>query len=188
MQATMPMTQAKIGAVPRSDREEDRPEFDQMFMDNKDLVFRAAYRITGNASDAEDVLQTVFLRLLRQDQPPEIRHLRAYLHRAAVNAALDTLRMKKDAQNVPLEDSPALPEVATLSGRVPGELQDWLRQALAKLNPRWAEMFVLRFIEDYSNGEIARLMKTSAAVVAVVLHRTRAQLKKDFMASTGGGR
>jgi len=59
---------------------------------------------------------------------------------------------------------------------------DYLR--LAKLNPRWAEMFVLRFIEDYSNREIAGLMNTSAAVVAVVLHRTRTQLKKDFRGST----
>jgi len=47
-------------------------------------------------------------------------------------------------------------------------------------------MFVLRFVEDYSNREIAGMMKTSAAVVAVVLHRTRALLKKDFMASTRG--
>jgi DNA-directed RNA polymerase specialized sigma24 family protein len=49
-------------------------------------------------------------------------------------------------------------------------------------------MFVLRFIEDYSNREIAGLMNTSAAVVAVVLHRTRAQLKKDFKASTRDNR
>jgi RNA polymerase sigma-70 factor (ECF subfamily) len=55
-----------------------------------------------------------------------------------------------------------------------------LRHALARLNPRWAEMFVLRFIEDYSNREVAAIMKTSPAVVAVVLHRTRALLKKDF--------
>jgi RNA polymerase sigma-70 factor (ECF subfamily) len=63
-----------------------------------------------------------------------------------------------------------------------------LRHALAKLNPRWAEMFVLRFIEDYSNREIAGLMNTSAAVVAVVLHRTRAQLKKDFRGLTRDNR
>jgi RNA polymerase sigma-70 factor (ECF subfamily) len=45
-------------------------------------------------------------------------------------------------------------------------------------------MFVLRFIEDYSNREIAGLMNTSPAVVAVVLHRTRTQLKKDFKGLT----
>jgi DNA-directed RNA polymerase specialized sigma24 family protein len=49
-------------------------------------------------------------------------------------------------------------------------------------------MFVLRFIEDYSNREIAGMMNTSPAVVAVVLHRTRAQLKKDFRELSRGRR
>jgi DNA-directed RNA polymerase specialized sigma24 family protein len=47
-------------------------------------------------------------------------------------------------------------------------------------------MFVLRFVEDYSNREIANMMKTSPAVVAVILHRTRALLKKEFNTSTRG--
>jgi DNA-directed RNA polymerase specialized sigma24 family protein len=47
-------------------------------------------------------------------------------------------------------------------------------------------MFVLRFVEDYSNREIASMMKTSPAVVAVILHRTRALLKNEFNASTRG--
>src|SRR5437588_11434833 len=184
MQATMPIAQAKIEPLASSQEQEGPvgPRLDQIFADHKDLVFRAAYRITGNASDAEDVLQTVFLRLLRQEQMPEIRHLKAYLHRAAVNAALDLLRLKRDNQNIPLEDQPdQAGTVSVTSGLESSELQEWLRRALARLNPRWAEMFVLRFIEEYSNRDIARLMKTSSAVVAVVLHRTRAQLKKDYM-------
>ena len=42
-----------------------RPGLEQIFLEHKDLVYRAAYRVTGNSSDAEDVLQTVFLRLVR---------------------------------------------------------------------------------------------------------------------------
>ena len=186
MQATMQIAQANMEPLAKS-QEQDGPagqSLDQIFGNHKELVFRAAYRITGNASDAEDVLQTVFLRLLRQEQAPEIRHLRAYLHRAAVNAALDLLRLKRDNQNIPLEDQPGQAgTVSVTSGLESSELQEWLRCALARLNPRWAEMFVLRFIEEYSNRDIARLMKTSSAVVAVVLHRTRAQLKKDYLAS-----
>ena len=51
-------------------------DLEQIFLEHKDLVFRAAYRITGNAGDAEDVLQTVFLRLLRHQDAGEIRNLR----------------------------------------------------------------------------------------------------------------
>jgi len=162
---------------------------EQIFLQHRELVFRAAYRVTGNASDAEDVLQTVFLRLVRQDKFPEIGNLPGYLHRSAVNAALDLLRGKKDTQALPLDGEPSRPEMtSTDHGAHSAEIRDWLRQALARLNPKWAEMFVLRFIEDYSNREIAGIMKTSSAVVAVVLHRTRTQLKKDFNALTRGSR
>src|SRR5215471_15343998 len=79
-------------------------DLEQIFLEHKDLVFRAAYRITGNPGDAEDVLQTVFLRLLRNQDASEIRNLPAYLHRSAVNASLDVLRRHKDAKSVSLDD------------------------------------------------------------------------------------
>lgn len=178
MQATMQISQAGLAAVIG---EESRLGLEQIFLGHRELIFRAAYRITGNASDAEDVLQSVFLRLMRQVDMATIANLPGYLHRSAVNAALDILRSRKDAQTVSLdgEANQAYAVSVDTAGRVT-ELRDWLRQALARLNPRWAEMFVLRFVEDFSNREIAGMMKTSPAVVAVVLHRTRAQLKKDF--------
>lgn len=184
MQAIMPVTQGNMEVIIGSQSAQGPLGIEQVFADHKELVFRAAYRVTGNSSDAEDVLQTVFLRLLRLEQTPEIHHLRAYLHRAAVNAALDLLRTRKDNQNLPLEDQPEIAGHESASRlQESGELRGWLREALTRLNPRWAEMFVLRFIEDYSNQEIARMMKTSAAVVAVALHRTRAQLRKDYTAT-----
>lgn len=180
----MQITQTDMAAMSRNTI---TPGLEQIFLQHKDLVFRAAYRVTGNASDAEDVLQTVFLRLVRLEKFPEIANLPGYLHRSAVNASLDLLRGKKEASS--LDENPDQPEIAlTDHGPHSAELRDWLRQALARINPRWAEMFVLRFIEDYSNREIAVLMKTSPAVVAVVLHRTRALLKKDFKGLTRGTR
>jgi RNA polymerase sigma-70 factor (ECF subfamily) len=158
----------------------DGTDLGEVFQQQKERVFRAAYRITGNSTDAEDVLQTVFLRLAGQDNSPDIRNLPAYLHRAAVNAALDLLRSRKDTTALETNDGQFHGTSATNASRGL-ELRDWLRQSLARLNPRWAEMFVLRFIEDYSNREIARMMGTSTAVVAVLLHRTRALLRKDYL-------
>jgi RNA polymerase sigma-70 factor (ECF subfamily) len=174
----MQIAQANMAAITG---EGFRPGLEQIFLEYKELVYRAAYRVTGNSSDAEDVLQTVFLRLVRLEKFPEISNLPGYLHRSAVNASLDLLRGRKDSQSLSLDEKPDQPEVASTDhGPHSAELRDWLRHALARLNPRWAEMFVLRFIEDYSNREVAAIMKTSPAVVAVVLHRTRALLKKDF--------
>jgi RNA polymerase sigma-70 factor (ECF subfamily) len=60
------------------------------------------------------------------------------------------------------------------------EIRDRLRAALAALNPRAAEIFILRYFDGYGNREIARLLNTSWSTIAVTLHRTRAKLKKDL--------
>src|SRR4029077_15447025 len=61
-------------------------ELEQSFREHHGLVFRTAYRITGNAGDAEDVLQTVFLRLLRRGPNSEaLDNPESYLRRAAIN-------------------------------------------------------------------------------------------------------
>ena len=67
------------------------------------------------------------------------------------------------------------------------EIRDQLRRALADLHPRVAEMFTLRYLEGLGNREIARLMDTSQAVVAVTLFRARVQLKKGLGAFRRGG-
>ena len=55
----------------------------EMYRDHHTMVFRTAYRITGNAADAEDVLQTVFLRMVRRDDAADaIEHPENYLRRA----------------------------------------------------------------------------------------------------------
>ncbi len=155
-------------------------ELEQIFQDHRTRVFRAAYRITGNINDAEDVLQTVFLRLARRDDPGAVHNLESYLYRAAINAALDLLRSRKTSASVPLDETAPqdLPFTSALNHSQ--DLRVWLRQALAKLSARHAEMFALRYLEGYDNREIAQMMDTSQAVVAVTLHRTRGQLRKEF--------
>ncbi|MEP6537899.1 MAG: RNA polymerase sigma factor [Bryobacteraceae bacterium] len=157
-------------------------ELEQMFHDHRTRVFRAAYRITGNINDAEDVLQTVFLRLARREDPAAVQNLESYLYRAAINAALDLLRSRKTSANVPLDEavSPTQDSFAFSALSHSPDLRVWLRQALAKLSARHAEMFALRYMEGYDNREIAAMLDTSQAVVAVTLHRTRGQLQKEF--------
>src|SRR5579862_4855281 len=71
-----------------------------IFEQHHGAVYRAAYRITGNSMDAEDVLQTVFTRLLRRDGTLDLSQSAAsYLHRAAVNASLDLLRSRRRARS-----------------------------------------------------------------------------------------
>src|SRR5271168_4652610 len=80
-------------------------ELEQAFQAHNGLVFRTAYRITGNAGDAEDVLQTVFLRMLRRGRSADpLENPESYLRRAAINAALDVIRSRQADQTVPLPE------------------------------------------------------------------------------------
>jgi RNA polymerase sigma-70 factor (ECF subfamily) len=163
---------------------------EEIFRAHHRLVFQAAYRITGNPMDAEDVLQTVFLRLARREDGHGLApHPASYLHRAAVNAALDLLRARSRARSVALEDAGEElrdPRAGAEGGVQARELRDWLRRAVARLGPRAAEIFSLRYFEGFSNQQIARLLGTSQAVVAVVLHRTRGRLRKEIRPLAGG--
>ena len=175
-------------AVGEPEISHDAIVIEQVFREHHAPILRAAYRITGDWSDAEDVLQTVFLRLLRRHAgeagpaPAAPDNLGSYLYRSAINGALDTLRMRQDNRNVALEDAAELASADPLPDRaqVSGEAGVWFRQALARLHPRTAEMFALRYLEGHSNPEIARLMKTSQAVVAVTLFRTRRKLEAEY--------
>jgi RNA polymerase sigma factor (sigma-70 family) len=157
---------------------------EQLFWAHQDRVLRAAYRITGNMADAEDVAQTVFIRLAATTHEA-IENPESYLYRAAINGALDLVRRRKgevalDCAAETVSSSPESSPEKQVFGR---ELGEWLRNALAHVAPVAAEMFVLRYIEGRDNREIAKMLGTSRAVVAVRLHQVRAKLKKQFQHS-----
>ncbi|HMG87196.1 MAG TPA: RNA polymerase sigma factor [Terracidiphilus sp.] len=153
-------------------------------------VLLAAYRITGSMADAEDVAQSIFLRLAGNELA--VSNAESYLYRAAINGALDLLRRRTAAANEPLDSAAGVasqgrgsrPEAEAASS----ELVQWLRTALGDLSPRAAEMFTLRYVEELDNREIASLMNASQAVVAVTLHQARAKLKKRLTEMERGNR
>jgi RNA polymerase sigma-70 factor (ECF subfamily) len=156
-------------------------ELETLFQAHHERVFRAAYRVTGSAADAEDVLQTVFLRLAKSTGTWEFSdNPAAYLSRAAINAALDLVRKRGRMVGLddlmPRESAERNPE----SQQVDRELQKLIRQAVARLGATAAEMFVLRYYEGLDNREIAKVMGTSQMVVGVVLHRARTKLRKEI--------
>jgi RNA polymerase sigma-70 factor (ECF subfamily) len=160
------------------------PELEEVFRAHQACVLKAAYRITGSMADAEDVSQSVFLRLARGIvDPGRISNLQSYLHRSAVNAALDLIRSRGHREVVSVETADELqsnPSASPERALSSLEIKNWLRRELATMNPRTAEIFALRYLEGLDNSEIARTMNTSQAVVAVTLHRTRARLKKSL--------
>ncbi len=157
-----------------------------LFRDHYKGIFSVAYRITGSQSDAEDVLQTIFVRLtpgwVNRDLSPNPR---AFLYRAAINASLDIVRLRKRTNSVSLDvvdfeksskSSIGSPE----DDLADTELRELVRQAVAKLEGRASTAFVLRYYEGYDNRQIAEVLGTSQMVVGVTLHRARTRLRKEI--------
>ena len=178
-------------ALPTMPAVETRQRLSDLFGMHHRRVLLAAYRITGSMADAEDVAQSVFLRLTAGDDLA-VSNAGSYLYRAAINGALDLLRRRRVAAIEPLD---AVAEVAAKDrGSRPdneaanSQMLAWLRTALGELSPRAAEMFTLRYVEELDNREIAALMYTSQAVVAVTLHQARSKLKKRLREMERGNR
>src|SRR5262245_59442046 len=118
------------------------PRFAELYERHYEAVFRAALRVTGNPADAEDALQTVFVRVLaRAGDAEDVALPAAYFRRAAVNAAVDLLRRRELHAESPVDDQ-ALGAVQT-----PLLLKEQLRRAIASLDTDDASLFLLRHVE-----------------------------------------
>lgn len=160
-----------------------REEFGTIFEEHYDLAYRTAYGIARKAEDAEDVVQTIFLQLLRREVPPDLlKNPRGYFYRSAVNLSLRTIRSRqREVLTNASEQFEASAEAAD-----PGstdEMDRRLWEAIAELNEGAAQMLILRYVHDHSLADIARLLGTTRGTVAVSLFRTRARLKKLIRAS-----
>jgi RNA polymerase sigma-70 factor, ECF subfamily len=152
------------------------PGLDDLYQQHAAMVFRTALRVTGNAADAEDVLQTVFLRILdHQLQVNPVSQAEQYLRRAATNASIDLLRRKTKRAESEFEDSHKYgSKENTLL------LKERLRRALANQPPENAELFVMCYLEGCSYDELAEQYKMERGTIASRLHRIRAAIRKDL--------
>lgn len=152
------------------------------FEEHHERVFTAAFRITGNVADAEDALQTVFLRFIKRDRSERVADVGAFLCRAAINAGLDIVRRRgREVSGAVAIDMATSHEDQPEDARYDEELIDALRRALGTMEGRQAEVVALHYFEGFSNQDIAAILKTSSSTIAVTLHRARTRLK-DYLA------
>ncbi len=165
-------------AAPGTTSRRLKPEVEQLFREHSRMVYRTAYTVLGSAADAEDVLQTVFLQVMRLDTELE-SNPRGYLYRAAINASLNVIRSRKRLEFT--DDAERFD--------VPVDTRDFERharvtEAIAQLAPGDADVLILRYIHDYTDAEIAKMLGVSRGTLAMRLFRARLRLKK-FMSDTG---
>ena len=152
------------------------PGFAELYEQHYEAVFRAALRVTGNQADAEDVLQTIFVRVLtRGGNVAGLKLPAAYFRRAAVNAAVDVLRRRELHAESPVHADHAINAVQPSV-----LLKEQLRRAIAALDSDDASLFLLRYVEGLSIDELAAMFELEKNNVTVRLHRIRQRLQAEM--------
>jgi len=149
-------------------------EFRAVFEQNKDAVYRFAWRMCGSATVAEDIAQEVFLTLLRQPGrfDPARGALRSFLLAVARNLALK--RWRDEHRWNELQDEFTTPALDFESL----ETADAVSAAVASLPPLQREVLILAQYEELSLEEIARAVDAEVGTVKSRLHRARENLKR----------
>jgi RNA polymerase sigma-70 factor (ECF subfamily) len=178
----VPTASAQVDELPIPDRMTSTTPltgFARLYERHYETVFRAALRVTGNPADAEDVLQTVFLRVLARGGDEALPA--AYFRRAAVNAAVDVLRRREfRAESLYEDGAPHLAGGRSIAVQPPLLLKEQLRRAIAVLDSDDASLFLLRHVEGLSIEELAGIFEMEKNNVAVRLHRIRRRLQVEM--------
>lgn len=139
----------------------------ELFQRYQDDVYRLAVSFTHSPQEAEDVCQTVFLKLLESSDITPGKE-RAWLMQVTANQCRSLLRSAWWRHTAPMDESIPAPE---------GEDGSTM-QAVMALKPKYRVVIYLRYYEGYSTGEIAQLLKITPTAVTTRLQRAREQLRK----------
>lgn len=170
----------------------DRLAFAELVEIYKDKINSLAYRMLGNAQDAEDITQETFMRIYanlhRYDEQYKIS---TWIYRIANNLCIDKIRKRRVRSNQfsldaeitgtdgldlynTMRDTDPLPEQQVIQY----ELQDRIREAMLSLTPKYRTIMILRYLEDLSLQEISEIVGLPVATVKTRVHRGREALRK----------
>ena len=142
-------------------------------------VYRLAYARTGSRADAEDVMQEVFLRLVKAGPDFDSEeHAKAWLLRVASNCANDLFRRPWRRREEPLDENLSAPERPE---------EGSVTQAVLSLPARYRIPIHLYYYEGYSVAEIARILGRSEGTVKSRLFRARDLLRNQLREEEDGG-
>lgn len=172
----------KAGSLPRT-----RENFESLMRATFRQSYGLAYRLTGNAAEAEDLVQETFVRAFRffaryNEELPFAN----WVYRIMCNAHIDSVRRRGRLQTTSLEqpvvggtatievpDAESSPDRELLERAMP----DHIQQSLAEMNPEFRMAVLLADVEGMAYDEIADVMKTSVGTVRSRIHRGRKQLR-----------
>ena len=153
-------------------------------------IYRSAYRITGNAADAEDVVQETFLRAYRALERFDARAtFTTWLHRIAINCALDLIdsRKRRDGRVNDDEDLAGIASTTASPDRIVHgiEMQRAIATAMERLSGNERTAFVLRHFEGMPLEEIGKVLGTQLNATKNTVFRAVKKLREQLQPYTG---
>jgi RNA polymerase sigma-70 factor, ECF subfamily len=195
----MPQTDAATVALARDG---DSEAFQALVECHSRTVYRLAHRMTGNAADAEDVVQETFLKAYRQLGRFESRaNFSTWLHRIAVNCSIDLIRSRPHREAG--HDMADLEEMGPGDAEPPAghktperlmlstEVHDRIASAMSALSRRERAAFVLRHFEGHSIEDISRSLGLKANATKHSIFRAVRKMRaalEPFVSAEDGGR
>ena len=160
----------------------DAREFKQRFLPHHRLLYRVAYQLTGNAQDAEDLLQDLYLKLWqKRDDLPDEAMKEAYLVTMIRNLFIDLRRLKHLDDSAELKNEDGPPDERSLDRQI--DAKDEARQMEGLINQlpeREAKIIQMHVVEDRSYEEIERDTGLSQGNIRIIVMRTKKKLKQQF--------
>ena len=164
----------------------DREAFGGLVEQYRDNVYRLAYRMCGNAYDADEAAQEAFVAAWRA--LPNFRgdaKFSTWLYRLTTNAAIDVMRREKrhqtvgDGEMVDVADDADSPQETVERT----EQQEAVQKALSTLSEEYREVLLLRYMEELDYAEIAEVLQLPSGTVKSRINRAKAALKTALLKS-----
>jgi RNA polymerase sigma-70 factor (ECF subfamily) len=171
----------------------DFDAFSRLIAEHKDKIYRLALKLTGNREDAEDIVQETFLKAVDNIEKFRLESsFGTWLYTIALNGIRAHMGSRKRMSLKPIEDY--LPGGHS-DENTHAQLFDWgdphklfekkqldqiIENALAVMPPKYSMPFMLRYMEDLSVKEIARIMKLSLPAAKSRILRARLALREQL--------
>jgi RNA polymerase sigma-70 factor (ECF subfamily) len=163
---------------------EEEADFESVFHRHYEPVARAIARVVRDTARAEEIAAETFWKFWRNPKLTESGHIAGWLYKTAIRLALDDL--KKAARRLRRESAHTdrLPVPTPEQAHAASEERDRVRLVLASLDPRQAELLLLRH-SDLSYAEIAAALDLNPASVGTLISRAQQAFRKEYVNQYG---
>jgi RNA polymerase sigma-70 factor (ECF subfamily) len=150
-------------------------------------VFRTALVLTHNRADAEDLVQTAFVRALDQDSLNDETNWRAWLKTVVRHLAVDMARRNQRWRMTELLDSLETHEISTelADGAWADVTPEQLQAAVASIDANYQAVYRLHHLEGASYAQVAERLNIPVRTVGTRLHRARGRIRRSLLKSMG---